>query len=57
MDKNVGADVYLYGYGCMGETRTIDDDGRNGKLYFNAMWGVSLHMVENSHCIIPKIDI
>ena len=53
MDESANADVYLYGHGLTGETRTSEDNEREGKLYFNAVWGASLHVFEKGiHKII-----
>ncbi|MBQ8685066.1 MAG: histidine phosphatase family protein [Clostridia bacterium] len=58
MDPTVQAQAYLYGHGLTGETRTIDDNERDGKLYYNAVWGISLHVFEaNAHLIVPKIYV
>ena len=54
MDESAEADVYLYGHGLTGETRTATDNERNERLYFNASWGVSLHDFDkNLHLILP----
>ncbi len=56
MDENAEADVFLYGHGLTGETRTPEDNVRNGKQYFNAVWGASLHnFMTGIHEIIPKV--
>lgn len=52
MDENAGADVFLYGHGLTGESRTPTDNERNGKLYFNATWGASVHSFENNEHLI-----
>ena len=58
MDPNVQADVYLYGHGLTGETRTPEDNVRDGKRYFNAVWGATLHVFEkDAHCILPKVYV
>ena len=55
MDENAEAEVFLYGHGLTGETRTVEDNERNGKLYFNATWGASLHdFKQGINEIIPK---
>jgi hypothetical protein len=52
---SLDADIYLYGHGFTGETRTPNDNERNGRLYFNGMWGASLHVFEeDKHLVIPK---
>ena len=58
MDENAEADVFLYGHGLTGETRTPEDNARGNKRYFNAVWGASLHVFEKGeNIIIPKFDI
>lgn len=58
MDENANVDVFLYGHGLTGETRTPEDNERNGKLYFNAVWGASLHVFEKgTRIIIPRFYI
>lgn len=55
IDPSLNADVYLYGHGLTGETREKEDNERDGKLYFNAVWGASLHVLEKDvHYIISK---
>lgn len=58
MDETIQADIYLYGHGLTGETRTPTDNIREGKAYYNGTWGVSLHVPEkNASMIIPKVEI
>lgn len=58
MDESVMADVYLYGHGLTGETRAPKDNARNGKLYFNAVWGASLHVFEKEvNIVVPHVYI
>ncbi len=53
IDPTIEADVYLYGHGLTGETRMATDNERDGKLYFNAVWGPSLHCLERGvHYVI-----
>ena len=55
IDPTIEADVYLYGHGLTGETRTKEDNEREGRLYFNAVWGASWHNLEsNVHVILEK---
>ena len=58
IDESIDADIYLYGHGRTGETRTPEDNVRDGKRYFNAVWGASLHLPESDrHIIIPKCEL
>lgn len=58
LDESIGADFCLYGHGLTGETRTPEDNERNGKRYYNASWGVSLHVPEkNASLLFPKVQI
>jgi predicted phosphodiesterase len=58
MDESIPADVYLYGHGLTGETRTPDDNVREGKRFYNATWGASLHVPEkNASMMLPKVEI
>ena len=58
MDESVQADVYLYGHGLTGEMRTPEDNERNGKKFYNATWGASLHVFDKDiHMIVPKTYI
>ena len=58
LDESIEADVCLYGHGLTGETRTPDDNERGGKRYYNACWGVSLHVPEkNASLLLPKVQI
>lgn len=58
MDENALADVWLYGHGLTGETRTADDNERGGKKFFNGTWGASLHIPKTgASLIIPIINI
>lgn len=58
MDENANVDVFLYGHGLTGETRNPEDNAREGKLYFNATWGASLHVFEKGkNIIIPQFYI
>lgn len=52
IDENSDAEIYLYGHGQTGETRTKDDNVRGVKKYFNVCWGVSLHSFEDDEHII-----
>ncbi len=54
IDPKIDADIFLYGHGRTGETRTPDDNVRDGRRYFNAVWGASLHILEDdAHLILP----
>ena len=58
MDETAQADIFLYGHGLTGETRTPTDNLREGKAYYNGTWGASLHVPEkNASMIIPKVEI
>ena len=58
LDESIGADFCLYGHGLTGETRTPEDNQREGKRYYNACWGVSLHVPEkNASMILLKVQI
>ena len=58
LDESIEADVCLYGHGLTGETRTPEDNVREGKRYYNACWGVSLHVPEkNASMLLPKVQI
>ena len=58
LDESIEADVCLYGHGLTGETRTPDDNERDGKRYYNACWGVSLHVPEQGvSMLLPKVQI
>ena len=58
MDESAQADIYLYGHGLTGETRTAEDNIRGEKRFYNACWGASLHVPEkNASMIIPKVEI
>ena len=58
MDESVQADVWLYGHGLTGETRTASDNERDGRKFFNAVWGVSLNVPKTGESlIIPIINI
>ena len=47
------AEIYLYGHGQTGETRTKTDNRRGDKKYFNDSWGSSLHCFEkDAHVIL-----
>ncbi len=55
IDLSIQANVYLYGHGLTGETRTKEDNERDGRFYFNAVWGASLHDLKNNvHYILSK---
>ena len=55
MDETASANVFLYGHGLTGETRSAEDNEREGKLFFNATWGASLHdFKKGKHAIIAK---
>ena len=56
LDESIPADYYLYGHGLTGEERTPDSNERNGKKYYNAVWGASLHdFASESSMILPKL--
>ena len=58
MDEGIVADIYLYGHGLTGETRTSQDNVRDGKRFYNGIWGASLHVSEkNEGIILPKVEI
>ena len=58
LDESIEADVCLYGHGLTGETRKPEDNERGGKRYYNACWGVSLHVPEkNASMLLPKVQI
>ncbi len=58
LDESIEADICLYGHGLTGETRTPEDNERGGKRYYNACWGVSLHVPEkNASLLLPKVQI
>ena len=58
MDETANADVFLYGHGLTGETRTPDDNVRDGKQFFNAVWGAYVHVFEKDvHLIIPQMHL
>lgn len=53
MDETADADVFLYGHGLTGETRTPEDNVREGKQYYNAVWGAYVHVFEqDAHLLI-----
>ena len=52
MDEDTQAEVYLYGHGLTGETRTPEDNERNGKRFYNASWGASLHVFEKNKSMV-----
>lgn len=55
IDLSIQADVFLYGHGLTGETRTKEDNERDKQLYFNAVWGASLHDLQNDvHYIMAE---
>ena len=55
MDEGAQADVFLYGHGLTGETRTPEDNEQNGKFYFNAVWGASVHVLEKGvYYMVPE---
>ena len=43
LDESLPVDAFLYGHGPTGETRSPEDNERDGKLYFNVTWGPSTH--------------
>ena len=58
LDPKVVADIYLYGHGRTYETRTKDNYEVDGRKYFNAVWGASLHKLsEDEHLILPEISL
>ena len=58
MDESTQSEIYLYGHGLTGETRTPEDNVRAGKAFYNGSWGASLHVPEkNVSMIIPKVEI
>lgn len=58
LDESIKADVCLYGHGLTGETRTPEDNVRGEKQYYNACWGISLHVPEQGASILlPKVQI
>ncbi len=58
LDESIEADVCLYGHGLTGETRTPEDNVRGEKRYYNACWGVSLHVPETgATLLLPKVQI
>ena len=58
MDERAEADLFLYGHGLTGETRKPEDNTRDNRQYFNAVWGASLHVFEKGvNIIIPKVYI
>lgn len=58
MDESADADVFLYGHGLTGETRTPDDNIRGTKQFFNAVWGASVHVFgKDAHLIVPCVHI
>ena len=52
IDPANDAEIYLYGHGLTGETRTKEQFEMDGKKYFNATWGASLHCFEADEHII-----
>lgn len=58
MDESAEADIFLYGHGLTGETRTADDNIRETKQFYNAVWGASVHEFgADKHLIIPRVHI
>ncbi len=58
IDKNVEADIFLYGHGPTGDERTPLDNEREGRLYFNAFWGASVHSLsDNRHLILKRFNL
>jgi len=58
IDESISADLYMYGHGPTGDERTPYDNEREGRLYFNAFWGASLHCPEeNRHLILRFFNI
>ena len=58
MDETADADIFLYGHGLTGETRTPDNNIREGKQFFNAVWGAYVHDFENNtHVMIPRVHL
>ena len=51
-------DIFLYGHGLTGETRTPEDNIRGKKQFFNAVWGAFVHDFENDvHVMIPRAHL
>ena len=58
MDEAAEADVFLYGHGLTGETRTPDDNVRGEKQFFNAVCGAYVHSFdEDLHFLIPRVHL
>ncbi len=58
IDPDISADIYLYGHGVRGERHTPFANEENGRLYFNASWGPSLHIAdEDKHTVLPLIEL
>ncbi len=58
MDETADADVFLYGHGLTGETRTAEDNVRDGKQFFNAIWGAFVHVFDkNEHHVVPRVHL
>lgn len=58
MDEAADADIFLYGHGLTGETRTPEDNVRDGKQFFNAVWGAYVHdFAKGTHLIIPRVHL
>ena len=56
IDETADVELVLYGHGLTKETRTVETNAENGKRYYNAMWGASLHVPEeDAHLIIPLV--
>ncbi len=58
LDETLDVDIHLYGHGFTGDSRTAEDNVRDGKKYFNTTWGSSLHIPEeDKDLIISEIRI
>lgn len=58
MDESADADIFLYGHGLTGETRTPEDNIRDGKQFYNAVWGSFVHIFEKDvHVTIPRVHL
>ena len=58
VDLSINADMYLYGHSIRGEGFSPTENIHNGCKYFNAMWGVSLHLLDSGESLIlPKIKL
>ena len=58
IDFDITADIYLYGHAIRYERFSPTDNIHNGCRYFNAMWGVSLHLLDlGESLVLPKIKL